>query len=285
MTLPAAHYRFTLSGCILQVCILTACSKQAPTPQTAITGTLSLDQPVQLAADARLELRLTDVTGVDGAAVELTSIATRLDGLPYQYTLPFDASRIDNTHRYTVDARVFANGKLRYTTDTAYPVLTQGQNRQRDITLVTAGENEAGSASPLSGGAVSDSVFRGELRTDTETSIWSAGLQHGALAWIEEDRGSGKGVMHARYQFKGAYVLYYADSSPLEIRFDERGRPVEVLLNQKAIKVEDAMTQINAVRNRASLLRSEALAVHEAKQHRDETDQTAAHPGAMKLTP
>ena len=283
MNLPVAYCRLRRSSWILLACVLAACGKQAPAPQTTITGTLRVDQPVQL-ADARMELRLTDVTGADGAAVELTRIATPLDGLPYHYTLPFDAGRIDNSHRYTIDARVFASGRLRYATDAAFSVLTQGQGRERDIALTAAGDNAAASASSSSG-SVDALVFHGELHTDTETSIWSAGLQHGALAWIEEDHGAGRGVIHARYEFKGAYVLHYADSSPLDIRFDERGKPVEVLRNQKALKLVDAMTQINTVRNRAALLRSLALAVHEAKQHRDETDQAAAHAGAMKLTP
>lgn len=257
---------------------LSGCSRQEPA--TAITGTLSYRTPVKFDTGATLELRLTDVSVSDGPAVEVAKLTdSKLTALPYQYSLPYDATKIDAQHRYTMDARIVVEGKLRFSTDTAYSVLTEGAGQQRNITLIAIGEDNPASARDTSNSPTS-AVFQGELRSGADVSIYKVGMDDGHIIWLEEDRSNNTPQpLHARYEFKGALILRYVDTSPLEINFDERGRPTGVVKNQQALKLSDATATIDQVRSRAELLRSHALAGIEAKTHREQTgqDRTASN--------
>ncbi len=257
---------------IAMLALLSACSRQEQAPAaTAITGTLSFRTPVSFESGATLELRLTDVSVSDGPALKIAhTTLDHLQALPYQYALPYEAGKIDPQHRYTVDARILVDGKLRFSTDTAFEVLGSNGTR-RNITLVAIGENDP-QLIRKSQSADNASMFQNELRTDSEVSVYRAGLQDGHILWLEEDRSTGTATpLHARYEFKGALVLRYIDTSPLEINFDERGRPAGIVKNKQALPLAGQMDAINAVRNRAALLRSHALAASETRAHRQAT--------------
>lgn len=253
--------------------MLGGCSRQEqPAATGRITGAIHYHTPVTFEAETVLELRLTDVSVSDGPALEVARLTVEnLDVLPYRYTLPYDATRIDARHRYTVDARIFSGGRLRFSTDTAYGVLTQGHDNQRDIALIaTGGNNPAPSAE--AGGDTSIDIFHNELRTGQEISLYQASLQDGRLLWLEEDRSHGAPQpLHARYEFKGALIMRYVDTSPMEISFDERGRPTGIVKNRKTLKLDEHTANINAIRNRAELLRSHALATRAIRAHRQAT--------------
>jgi putative lipoprotein len=254
------------------VLAVSACSKQSDDSQTAITGVLSADAPIAFEQGAQVQLRLTDVTGTDGAAVEVATVTIeRIDGLPYAYRLPFDAQRIAATHRYTIDARVLIDGQLRYATDTPFAVLTQGNGRARDVVLAPAGAN--GSAAIATASPEPVASFQGTLHTGQETSNYSADWQNDSLTSIDEQRTLGKRVVRARYEYKGGYLLRYRDSTSVEMIFNDHGKPQAVTRAGRSVTVADAMDDINAARNRAAVLRSHALAGRETKQHRDETEQ------------
>lgn len=241
-----------------------------------ITGNLTYGEPVTLASGSVLELRLTDVSVSDGPALEIAkATVTDVRALPYQYSLGYDASKIDPQHRYTIDARILSNGTPRYSTDTAYEVLTQGRGAQRDLTVVASGTNSLPASSITTGtgpAAVQEQIFQNELRTGAVISLYRAGLHDGHISWLEEDRSNGTPQpLHARYEFKGALVMHYADSTALEVKFDERGRPTGISKNQQPLKLDTQTETINAIRNRATLLRSHALAASEARAHRQAT--------------
>ncbi|MGC3981660.1 MAG: YbaY family lipoprotein [Steroidobacteraceae bacterium] len=252
--------------------LLSGCSREQTNTGPAITGTIQYRAPVNLDANAVLELKLTDVSVADGPALEIAKLTIDdLHALPYQYRLPYDSTKIDAQHRYMVDARIFIDKQLRFSTDTAYAVLTQGSGEQRDIAVITIGENESTITSTANAN-VTDNLFQNELRTGEEVSLYKAGLEDGHILWLEEDRSNGTPVpLHARYEFKGALLMHYADSSPLEIKFDERGRPTGVFKDKQALKVSTQASAIDAVRNRAELLRSHALAARETRAHREAT--------------
>ena len=242
------------------------------TANNQVTGSISYRTPVSLETGTVLELRLTDVSVSDGPALEVAKTTVpKLGALPYQYALPYDPTKINAQHRYTVDARILTNGTLRFSTDTAYAVLTQGLGAQRDITVIASGANEPALALNPSN-SPSTVVFQSELRTGSAVSLYQAGMQDGHIIWLEEDRSTGSPTpLHARYELKGALLAHYADSSPLEIKFDERGRPVAITKNHQALELSAQTSTINEVRNRAALLRSHALAAGEARAHRQAT--------------
>lgn len=253
------------------LCELGGCAKP-PAATPAITGTLSYRTPVELGKDTVLELRLTDVSVSEGAAPEIARVTLRdVRALPYAYSLPYDPAHIDPAHRYTVDARLSSAGQLRFATDMAYEVLTQGHTTQRDVVLIAVGSNESTLPAMAQNQPGGDS-FRGELRTAQGVSLYRAGLQDGSIRWLEEDRSNGTPQpLHARYEFKGALLTRYADSSSLEVNFDERGRPSTLTRQQHALQLNEHIDALNTIRNQAALLRSHALAVHEAQIHRQAT--------------
>ena len=75
-----------------------------------------------------------DTTG-DGIG-DLKGIAQRL---PYVATLGFPSSQIDPRHTYAARAEIRdPDGRLRFLTDTRYPVLTQGADTSVEIVMVAA---------------------------------------------------------------------------------------------------------------------------------------------------
>lgn len=256
----------------LMACLLIGCAKKPQDPGPAVVGNLSYRAPVKLDGHAIVELRLTDVSISDGPALEVAKVVIDdAKALPYQYSLPYDPKLIDAHHRYTVDARISIDGQVRFATDAAYEVLTQGNGAQRDIAVVAAGGNETSIASEPP--ATSDlQTYRNEIRTAQGVSLYRAAFKANELVALEEDRSNGTPQpLHARYEFKGAWLTRYRDSSPVEINFDERGRPTTITKQQQSLKVSEQTSLINAVRNQAALLRSHALAASEASAHRKAT--------------
>lgn len=250
--------------------LVSSCSRKPATPATQITGTIEYRMPVNFDSDATLELRLTDVSG-DAAKEVATTKVTGLKSLPYQYVLAYDAGQIDTAHRYMVDARISIDNTLRFSTDSAFAVLTQGNNTKRNITVIAIGENDLSLVHDLNP-QPDASVFQGELRRDADVSLYKVGIRDGSIVWLEEDRSNGTPqALHARYEFKGALIMRYVDTSPLEVNFDERGRPTGLVRNGKALKLGEQTKTVNEVRNHAELLRSHALAARESQSHRQAT--------------
>jgi putative lipoprotein len=260
----------TLCACCAALGWLSGCAKPQQASGPAITGSITYRTPVTLEPNSVLQLRLTDVSVNDGPALEIaTATITTINALPFHYSLPYEAARIEAQHRYTVDARLLSAGRLRFSTDTAYEVLTQNHGTQRDLEVVAVGSNETGSAPTP---AANVTVFQNELRAGSQVSLYKAGFQDGHIQWLEEDRSNGTPQpLHARYEFKGGLLLRYADGTPIEIVFDDRGRPLQLKKNQQLLTLSEHAEDINAVRNRASLLRSHALAASEARGHRQAT--------------
>ncbi len=263
--------KFALCSLLIVWVCLCSCGKHSAESGPTLVGTIRYQTAVKLPDDTRLELRLTDVSVSDGAALEVAMTTIKgLHELPYRYALPYDPAKISEQHRYTLDARIFSHGQLSYSTDSAYEVLTQGRGAQRDLLVVAAGVNEATPAINNSNASVT--VFHGELQTSDGVSQYQAGLQDGHLVWLEEDRSSGTPIpVHARYELKGALIMHYTDSSSLEVKFDERGRPTGIIKQQQALKLNEHAEIVSGIRNRAELLRSHALASSAARKHRQET--------------
>lgn len=245
---------------------LSGCSARK-SPSTVISGTIISGIPVEFAGGAQLQLLLTDVSA-EGAAPEVANSTTDIRRLPYQYSLPYEPATINAAHRYTISARVYVDKVLKYATDSAVEVLTQGKGDQADFSVIATSND---STSPAHAMAAAE-IFQGELRNAEGVTLYRAGIVDGHINWLEEDRSNGTPTpAHNRYEFKGALLIHYKDSSPMEITFDEAGKPQSVTRNGKAAVIKQEMKVINAARNRAALLRAMALAQHESQLHRKET--------------
>ena len=246
---------------------MTACAPRKP---AAITGIVTYSSVKELSDNAQMQLFLNDVSA-DGSAPEIATATVDIKQLPSQYSLPYDPAKIDASHRYTISARIYIGGALKYATDSAVEVLAQGKGNQVNFSVVATGASEAISSPPQTAQAAPE-VFQGTIRNGADISLYRAGITDGHVNWIEEDRSNGTPTpAHNSYTFKGALLIHYKDTGPLEITFDDAGKPKSVVRDGKTIEASKEMPAINAARNRASLLRADALQKRESQMHRNAT--------------
>ena len=101
---------------------------------TVVTGTVSLaDATTAIAADAKLELALVDVTQQPSVTVNKQDFAP--PKFPQAFRLPFTASAIHDNDLYVLQATMQNNGRT-YNTKLQQPVLTHGQPASVSLTLV-----------------------------------------------------------------------------------------------------------------------------------------------------
>lgn len=113
-----------------------------------ITGTASYKARLTLPAAAVFEATLEDVSRADAPAEVIGRVRMeRLDPPPFRFRIPYDPAKIVPGHRYVVRARITLNEVLRFTTDTAYPVL--GPDGNKHVKLEMTGDG--GGYRPLPG--------------------------------------------------------------------------------------------------------------------------------------
>ncbi|MCA0929024.1 YbaY family lipoprotein [Ruegeria profundi] len=101
-----------------------------------IEGTATYRERIAVPPDATLYVELQDVSRADAPAVSLATKRYAMSGVPAQFELAFDDNLIKDGRRYVVRASINQGGKLLFTTDTAYPVLTDGAGNSTDLVLV-----------------------------------------------------------------------------------------------------------------------------------------------------
>jgi putative lipoprotein len=124
-------------------CAATAPEAAAPAvPAATVTGSVSYRERIALPPDARVIVRLVDVSKADAPATVLGEqvIATQGLQVPFAYAITYDPRRIDPRFTYAVQARIeLGDGRLRFISDTHHPVLTRGAGSSVDLVLVAAG--------------------------------------------------------------------------------------------------------------------------------------------------
>ena len=102
-----------------------------------VSGTASYRETITLPTEAVFEARLLDITLADTLPVELGRVSIAGPGGPsIRFTIPFDPNSILEDHVYSVRATVEVAGRLRFTSDTIYPVLTGGASDHVDVGMV-----------------------------------------------------------------------------------------------------------------------------------------------------
>jgi putative lipoprotein len=123
---------------------LAACATPQPEADPAasraraqVTGTVSWRERIMLPPGTVLVVTLQDVSQADAPAKLIA--AQRLEGAfapPVKFALRYDPAKLNPAHRYTVSARIEVEGKLRFISDTAHPVLTQGAPDTAEVMVV-----------------------------------------------------------------------------------------------------------------------------------------------------
>lgn len=124
---------------ILLLVLLAGCAA-LPGTQSKITGSATLRERMALPADAVFEATLEDVSKAGAKAEVIGSARMERPGSPpITFRIPYDPARIDASHRYIVRARILVEGRVLYTSDQAYRVLTGGKGAEVAMTLRRVG--------------------------------------------------------------------------------------------------------------------------------------------------
>lgn len=117
-----------------------AATVQQPAPGNLVTltGTALYRERIALSNDARLTVRISDVSLMDVAAPVIAEIEIPTQGrqVPIAFSLDYDPARIDPRGRYAVSARITdGTGRLIWITDTHTDLPPPGQT----VELLLAG--------------------------------------------------------------------------------------------------------------------------------------------------
>ncbi len=102
-----------------------------------VSGTVSYRQRIALPSDAILVVRLEDVSRADAPSTVVAeqTIETAGQQVPIAFTLTYEPDQIQPQNRYVVRAQIFYGDQLRWTSTTAYPVITQDNPTEVAIML------------------------------------------------------------------------------------------------------------------------------------------------------
>ncbi|HEY9663382.1 MAG TPA: YbaY family lipoprotein, partial [Allocoleopsis sp.] len=116
-------------------------SSNAVPPENAttasVTGTITYLQRIALPPNARVEVKLQDVSRQDAPAQTLATQIIPLEGrqVPIPFELVYSPDQIDASHTYAVQARILVDDQLWFITTSRYAVLTQGNPTRIDLTV------------------------------------------------------------------------------------------------------------------------------------------------------
>jgi putative lipoprotein len=121
------------------VLVLLGCGASSPsaTQSAAVTGTVTYREKIALPADAVINIKLIDASRADAPAVTISeqNIITGGKQVPFPFELKYDPSRIDTRMSYSVRAVITQDGRLLFTTDTTYRVITGGNPVSVELVL------------------------------------------------------------------------------------------------------------------------------------------------------
>lgn len=104
----------------------------------AVAGTLNYKARIALPEDAQVVVTLEDISKADAPAQVIGQTTMKAPaGPPIPFAVTYNLSKIQPNHTYGVRAVIqAADGTLLFTSDQAYPVITQGNPSYVDIELV-----------------------------------------------------------------------------------------------------------------------------------------------------
>ncbi len=107
-------------------------------PNASVSGTVTYRERIALSPNAKLVVSLRDVSYQDAAAPLIARQTIEGPGqVPIKFKVEYNRDDIDSRNIYSVSARIIeADGRLAFTNDTAYDVITGGNPSKVDMLLV-----------------------------------------------------------------------------------------------------------------------------------------------------
>jgi putative lipoprotein len=129
---------------------------QSNTPKPAgpvVTGTVAYRERIALPPNAFIDIKVQDVSRQDAPAKTVAESIFAAEGkqVPIPFQISYNPADINMAHTYLVRADINVDGKLMFTSTTAYPVLTQGAPSQVTMMLQQATEPAVPAATAASG--------------------------------------------------------------------------------------------------------------------------------------
>jgi putative lipoprotein len=122
----------------------TGCMKKQPAATTGpamkkVTGTVTYREKIALPPDAMVEVRLLDVSKQDAPGDVVNEQTILNPGQPpIPFAVEYDPARIVSDHRYAIQARISVGGELKYTNQSAYNVITNGNPTKVEVVVEPA---------------------------------------------------------------------------------------------------------------------------------------------------
>lgn len=119
-----------------------------------ITGTVTYRERIALPPNARVEVKLVDVSRADAPSQTLAATTVRVRGqVPIAYRLRVNRAAIRPGHTYALQARILVNGQMMFTTTTRHSVFGTGPDQTDILVQRVASAPETGPASAGAGPA------------------------------------------------------------------------------------------------------------------------------------
>ena len=108
------------------------------TPNASVEGTVTSRERLALTPDASLVVELRDVSYADAAAPLIASQTISAPGkVPIEFRVEYNRDDVDPMSTYAISAKIVeSDGRLAFTNDTAYEVITRGNPDRVDMVLV-----------------------------------------------------------------------------------------------------------------------------------------------------
>ncbi|KJV36678.1 DUF1481 domain-containing protein [Luteibacter yeojuensis] len=239
-------------------------------PANNVTGTVTLrDAGAQLSPDAKLELKLLDVTAEGAQPLATKSFAPVT--LPQQFQLDFNQSDVNPNDMYIVEASL-QDGDRHYTAPLKAPVLTKGAKNVANIQLVgeaTPGEKELAGYESVKKNIGGMKMTQGTALKEGESRGWQIFKKGNDVQFIIElvDYGD-KGFTSTNYAYKNGkpWVIVQEkkpskDGKPTSTQRAGWNDAGELVLkqNQAGSKVEDLSdADANNLKSQAEAMYSKA---------------------------
>jgi uncharacterized lipoprotein YbaY len=153
----------SLYGVLL--CVMGLASARGADPQPVVRGTAFYRERIALPPEAVFEAVLADVSRVGALADVLGRVRLESPGqVPIRFEIPYDPARVDETYLHGVRASITVGGRLWFTTDRSYPVLTGGHSASVNLLLIRVSSAPPTGAARGAGGLKAlPASFEGDL--------------------------------------------------------------------------------------------------------------------------
>jgi len=120
--------------------MLAACLTTQAEPTTTVRGEAIYRERLAVPPGAQLEVLLLDVSRADAPSQTIGGVTlTDVGQPPYPFEIAYRPDQIVPSHQYVVRARLTHEGRLLFTTDRAYPVITAGHPTEVQLVLKRVG--------------------------------------------------------------------------------------------------------------------------------------------------